>query len=514
MRKLFGFTLLASALMFASCGTTRSTSGRKDDRKIEVVFVQVNDVYEIAPLSGGKEGGMARVATIKKKYQQQNKNTFLVMSGDFLSPSVYNSLRFEDKAIRGKQMVEAMNAAAMDVAVFGNHEFDIKESELQERINESSFRWVSSNTFHNEKGKVGPFIKDSKEAFPRTLILNVSDKDGTTAKVGLIGITLPANRAEYVTYTDPLSTAKEAYNQLKDSVDAVVAITHQAVEDDVQLAKELPNLALILGGHEHDMRFKKEGSVYITKAHANAKSAYIVKLAINKKKGKIKADPELEYINESVPFDSATNAVVEKWMRIAENNYSSLGFDARKVILSKGEALNGIDADVRSMPTNFTRIIVEAMKEAAPQADVILLNGGSIRVDDMLTMPVTQYDILRGLPFGGGIREVEMKGSLLSKVLTQGRKNRGNGGFLHYNENLVYDEPANVWKQNGVAIDPARIYRVAMSDFLLTGKETALDYLNPQNPDITKTYEAATAVADSRSDIRLALVRYLEKRNK
>jgi len=133
--------------VFASCTATRKT-GSKDDGKIDVTFVQINDVYEIAPLSGGKEGGMARVATIKKKYQQKNPNTFLVIAGDFVSPSVYNSLQYQGKTIRGKQMIESMNAAGMDLAIFGNHEFDIKENELQDRINESNFQWISSNAFH------------------------------------------------------------------------------------------------------------------------------------------------------------------------------------------------------------------------------------------------------------------------------------------------------------------------------------------------------------------------------
>ena len=39
---------------------------------------------------------------------------------DFLSPSVYNSLKYEGKRIRGKQMVDAMNAAGFNMAVFGS----------------------------------------------------------------------------------------------------------------------------------------------------------------------------------------------------------------------------------------------------------------------------------------------------------------------------------------------------------------------------------------------------------
>src|SRR5205823_5168397 len=155
--------------------------------------------------------------------------------------SVYNSLQYEGKRIRGKQMIDAMNAAGMDIATFGNHEFDITESELQSRINESNFLWISSNSFHKEKDLIVPFkkITDGKlYPFSKTFILPVHDKDGTTARIGFIALTLPFNKADYVSYSEPLSTAKELYNQIKDSADAVVAITHESIQDDEKLAKE------------------------------------------------------------------------------------------------------------------------------------------------------------------------------------------------------------------------------------------------------------------------------------
>lgn len=498
-------------LFFTACTSARHTTALKDDAKIDIVFVQVNDVYEIAPLAGGKEGGMARVATLKKQYQQKNPNTFLVMAGDFVSPSVYNSLQYNGQRIRGRQMIEAMNAAGMDLAVFGNHELDISESELQSRINESNFQWIASNTFHKVNNQVIPFAKNDSIAFPAYYITTVKDADGTTAKIGFIGLTLPFNKADYVSYTDPLATAKQLYATIKDSVDAVVAITHQSIDDDKKLADELPGLTVILGGHEHDMRFVKENNIYITKAHANAKSAFVVNMLINKKKHRIKVTPQLTYINETIPLDSLTNAVVQKWTDIADKNYSSLGFDARKVVITNSAPLDGREAEVRSRPTNLTQLIVKAMANAAPQADVVLLNAGSVRVDDILPMPVTQYDIIRSLPFGGGIREVDMKGSLLIKTLEQGKKNTGIGGFLQYNEAVTYDAATHSWKLNNIPIDAAKIYRVAMADFLLSGKEANLDFLNTNNPDIVKTYEAQTTPASSQSDIRLAIVRYLGK---
>jgi 2',3'-cyclic-nucleotide 2'-phosphodiesterase (5'-nucleotidase family) len=512
MKKIFSWSIII-LLSTASCNITRR-GATKDDGRITVNFLQINDVYEIAPLSGGKEGGMARIATLKKQSLQKNPNTFLIIAGDFLSPSVYNSLKYEGKAIRGKQMVEAMNSAGMDYAIFGNHEFDIKESELQDRINESDFQWISSNTFHKINDSILRFVKTQNEvnsSFPETFIKTITDADGTTAKIGFIALTLPFNKAGYVTYTNPLATAKKLYNQLKDSVDAVVAITHQAMEDDEILAQQIPGLAMIIGGHEHDGHFKKIGNIYITKALANAKSAYSIDLTINKKRHKIKVAPKLEMVNETIALDSATNAVVQKWQTIAANSYASLGFNAGEVVLKTADPLDARETEIRSHPTDFTRMVVKSLEEAAPKADVVLMNAGSIRLDDILQMPVTQYDIIRSLPFGGGIREVDMKGTLLIQVLNQGKNNVGTGGFLLYNDSLQFDKNQNAWILNSHTIDPQKIYRVALTEFLLTGGEANLGFLTPDNPGIVKVYDIETAVGNPLADVRIAIINYLKK---
>jgi len=503
-------SLVLIALIVSSCGSSKKTTTTTgDDGKISITFVQMNDVYEIAPLSGGKEGGMARVATIKKKYLAENPNTYLVMAGDFLSPSVYNSLPYEGKAIRGRQMVEAMNAAGTDIAIFGNHEFDIKEAELQSRMNESHFDWISSNSFHKQGDNISPFEKN-KNPIPESWIRTYTDADGTTVRIGYIGLTIPFTKTAYVTYTDPLAAAKKLYAQLKDSVDAVIAITHQAIQDDEILAKEIPGLALIIGGHEHDQRFEKIGNIYITKSLANAKSAYIIKVTINKTKHKVSVTPALEVLNENIALDSATNAVVQKWVTIADKSYDALGFDPHKVVLTNSEPLDGRETEIRSHPTNLTKMIIKSMQFASKQADVVIMNAGSIRVDDILQMPVTQYDILRTLPFGGGVKEVDMKGSLLVQILDAGLKNYRTGGYLQYNEDLHRDDASAKWMLNGTAIDEGKIYHVALTEFLLTGGEANLGFLKPDNPAITKVYELPTA--DIRADVRKVILYYLEKK--
>ena len=507
MKKFLFYLFLSVSIFFTACSSTKNTASTVDNGKIDITIVQINDVYEIAPLDGGKAGGMARVATVKKEYQSKNSNTILVIAGDFLSPSVYNSLRFEGNRIRGKQMVDVMNTAGVDMAVFGNHEFDIPEADVQSRINESAFQWVSSNTFQKKGNDILPFVKNGVP-FPEAYIKTFTDKDGSIARIGFIGLTIPFNKAAFVSYTDVFTAAQKYYDQIKDSCDAVIAITLQALDDDIKLARQIPGLALIIGGHEHERHYAKIGNVYITKADANAKSAYIIKLNLNKKNKEIKLKAKILDVNEKIALDSTTDVVVKKWTDIANKSYSSLGFDATKVCMQTGEPLDGREAYIRRIQTNFTKLIVAAMEKASPTADAVITNAGSIRVDDIVQMPVSQYDVLRSLPFGGSIMEVDMKGSLLIKILNAGKKNLGSGGFLQSSATLNNDSSA--WSLKNIPVDAGKVYKVAITDFLMTGGEANLDFLTKDNPDMVKVYPVFTDLNDSRSDVRRAIIRYME----
>lgn len=502
---LFLFLFLLVIGISPACTVVR---GGGDDGKLSATIIQINDVYEIAPLNQGKEGGIARVATLKKNHLAKNPNSYLVMAGDFLSPSIFNSMQHEGKPIRGRQMVEALNAAGLDYTIFGNHEFDIREGELQSRIDESDFTWISSNALQKSNHTISPF-KQRGEYLPFTKIIRMKDADGTEARIGLFGVLLPFNQVGYVQYNDALATSKIMYNQLKDSVDAVIAITHQNMEDDEKMAREIPGLAAIIGGHEHDERFARVGNVYITKAMANARSAYVLQLNINKRKKKTEVKPELVQVNETIALDSATNEVVKKWTRIAEANYASLGFDANRVVMASGDPLDGHETSVRAGSTNLTRLVTAAMKWAAPKADVVLLNGGSIRVDDFVNPPVTEYDILRTLPFGGSIVQADVKGSLITEALTTGSMNKGSGGFLHANEGVSQDA-TGTWLLNGQPILPQQTYRLAMAEFLFTGRESKLDFLSPKDPRVVKVYDEEKS-SPLLADIRMAVVKYLQQ---
>jgi 5'-nucleotidase/UDP-sugar diphosphatase len=86
--------------------------------------------------------GLARVATLRQELLAENPNTFTVLAGDFLSPSALGTARVDGERLAGKQMVSVLNQMGLDYVTFGNHEFDISEAALRDRIAESTFQVV------------------------------------------------------------------------------------------------------------------------------------------------------------------------------------------------------------------------------------------------------------------------------------------------------------------------------------------------------------------------------------
>jgi 5'-nucleotidase/UDP-sugar diphosphatase len=46
-------------------------------------------------------------------------------------------------------------------------------------------------------------------------------------------------------------------------------------------------------------------------------------------------------------------------------------------------------------------------------------------------------------------------------------------------------QSGETWLIGGVPLAPARSYKVAINDFLLTGREIKLDFLTRENPEVT-----------------------------
>ena len=499
---LFSLSLI---ILLGSCDPVKKVANG-DDNQIEVIILQTNDVYEIAPLEGGQVGGMARVAQIKQDLLAKNPNVFSVMAGDFLNPSVIGTLKYNDERIKGKQMVETMNVAGIDLVTFGNHEFDLNEDDLQKRINESDFGWTCSNVRQKKGGFLKSFKQNGRD-IPDYWIQEFKDADGTMVKIGFIGVCLNSTKKNYVYYEDAFSSFKKVHEVIKDKVDIVIGLTHQNIDDDKALAAQIEGIPLFIGGHEHNNMIHKVGDVTITKADANAKTAYIHTLKYNKSTKKLSLNSTLKAVDSSILFEPKTDSVVKKWTAIANTALRKKGIDPNKAIVELKEPIDATEHIIRYRPSVIGDIVVQAIGASYPNAEAAILNTGSMRLDDILSGKITQYDIARLLPFGGSIKLVEMKGSLLLKLLEIGTvTNVGSGGYSAL-DRLTYDATNKTGSINNKNIDANSSYKIALPSYLLTGLGSNMSFLTQENKDIFKVTKATT---DRQKDVRVAVIEWMK----
>jgi 5'-nucleotidase/UDP-sugar diphosphatase len=511
--KQFLSLLLFAGILLGCRSTQKPVSVDADDNQITFKFIQLNDVYEIAPLSGGKYGGMARVAYVRDSIVKENPNTLLFMAGDFLNPSLLGTIKLNGERIAGKQMIEVMNAMDFDLVTFGNHEFDIGEEGLQNRLNESEFTWTSANVLQVNEAGAQPFkihkdigVIPVKEYHIQTL----TDNDGTAVSLGFISVTLPSNPQDFVKYGDIFSEAKEAYHELQGKVDVIIGLTHLEVEQDKKLAGLLPGMRLIMGGHEHNSMLVPTSNTTITKADANAKTIYIHTLTYNSVTGNLTIDSHLMPIDERTPSHQGVKNIVDRWTLILEDKIKEVVSNPDEVIYKPVIPLDGTDSASRAIQTNLGEIITSAMANSfEDEIDAALVNGGSIRLDDMLAGDVTSLDIFRVLPFGGGVLKVKMKGSLLTKVLDYGIAQRGTGAYLQ--RGMVTRNSMNgPWLIDNKPIDEEKIYTVAVSDFLMKGFD--IPFLTESHPGVIEIYSPKEE--ETAYDIRKAVILYLKSLKK
>jgi 5'-nucleotidase/UDP-sugar diphosphatase len=394
------------------------------------------------------------------------------------------------------------------LVAFGNHEFDIPQKDLQKRLNESNFPWISSNVKLKTKEKSDLFYKEKEGRqipLEETFIKEFSDEDGTTLKVGFISVCIPSNPKEFVAYGNMFVKARASYAAIKDSVDVVFGLTHVKITNDKRIAKLIPNLPLIMGGHEHTNSYHKIGNVIITKADANAKTAYIHRISFDKKTKKAIVTSELREINSSIKSDEKVDKIVKKWQTILSSKIKEIIANPDEVIYTAKIPLDGRDTPIRSIQTNLGEIITKSMSFAFDDSvDCALLNGGSIRIDDQLSGAINAVDIFRVLPYGGAILKVEIKGRLLKQVLDYGILAKGTGAYLQrFNAEKVGEK----WIIKNKELNIKKTYTVAFSDYLLKGFD--IPFLSSENKEVFAVYKPA--IDELAFDIRKAVVAYLKK---
>jgi len=454
--------VLVTLLLLVACASPLRPVGHLAQPEVRITLLQVNDVYTLEPVDEGRRGGFARLATLVKRIRRENPATLMALAGDVISPSVASTL------LRGEQMIAGLNAIGLDLATFGNHEFDFGPSVLTQRMRESAFTWLSANVLDRRSGR--PFGGAQPDVF-----LTLAG-----VRIGVFGLTTPetvktSSPGPDVEIREAIGVARAMTAELKArGAQLLVAITHQEMGEDRALAAA-PGVELdvILGGHEHEPLIAEEGRTLITKGGADARYLVQVDLWVGSDGRLRERSWTFHEVSARVPPDPQVAAVVSAYGE-------RLGRELDVVVGKTSVALEGRRGPLRSQETNLGDFIADAMRAHA-KTDVALINGGGIRSDRIIPPgALTRRDLAAMSPFGNVVMTLELTGRALREVLEQAlpQREREAGGFLQVSGLRVSFDPARPAGQRivtmevaGAPLEPDRRYTAAVIDYIAAGKD-------------------------------------------
>jgi 5'-nucleotidase len=421
-----------------------------------VTFLQLNDVYSLVPIDG--LGGLARVATQKRQLAAAGRRPFMVMAGDFLSPSVASSI------FKGEHMIAALNAAGLDLATLGNHEFDFGDDVLIQRMRESRFEWVVSNVVDATTGQpiggAAPYLV----------------KTFGSLKVGFLGLCLNTDeitpdKLKRSRITDPIAAAGQHLPALKrEGAAVIVAVTHLAFATDRELVERYPEIDLVIGGHEHFLITATENRTLISKAGSDAKT--VARIDVSRRpNGTVERFYELLPMTSTIADDPGTAEVIKSY----ENRLSS---ELDAVVGVARVPLDGVASHLRTSETNLGNLVADAMRTEAG-SDITILNSGSIRGNRLFPAgPLTRKTLIEIHPFDNVVVKLAMPGRVVLQALNSGvGKLPAAAGMFPQVSGLkaTVDASAPAGNRvrdvqvNGQPLQLDRTYTVAISDFTLRG---------------------------------------------
>jgi 5'-nucleotidase / UDP-sugar diphosphatase len=398
---------------------------------------------------------------------------------------------------------KGMKAMGYDAMALGNHEFDKPLSTLAKQMEWAGFPMLSANIY-----------KDGKRAYKP---YEVFERGGL--KIAVVGMTTndtpkltdPANTAA-LQFRKPADEAAELMPELKKQAHVVIAATHMGhytdgksgvnAPGDVEMARAVKGFDLIVGGHSQNpvcmleqLGASRRNDAYVpgTACRPDVQNGTVIVQA--HEWGKFVGRADFTYANGEFKLEkySLIPVNLKKTVKGADGKdvkqvyTTEIKEDAAMLALlqpfqDKGRAaldvqvgesdgvLNGNRNDVRAKPTNMGVFIASVMMQKA-KADLAIMNSGGIR-DSMPAGKLSYKDVLKVQPFGNQLVSIDLQGHELMNYLNAAAKmSAGSGAFPQFaGVNLVIEGGAvKSATIKGVALDPAKTYRLAINSFQANG---------------------------------------------
>ena len=253
-------------------------------------------------------GGFARLATFVERFKntKASEPVLLLSSGDFTGGNPFAWLSLNGYSPE----LDLMKQIGYDATTLGNHEFDygpeILASLLQTSLNSPSGpAAICSNLIIPASHP----IKLAGIKPNRFMKLNNGLKIGIMAIFGK-GAHRLSPLAKPLDFSDQHAAAASEIADLKAAgAEVIIALTHAGYHEDIELAKTVPGIHLILGGHDHAALDEPQriGNTILMHSGSYLRTAGCLELSFNRSdsslslRNRLTGTPFLQKIDSSIP---------------------------------------------------------------------------------------------------------------------------------------------------------------------------------------------------------------------
>lgn len=504
----------------ASLVTVKAATADNTDaapKTIDIMFLHDTHSHlnEFATVENGESrvlGGFAKIKTLINEQKQKNPDTLLLDAGDF-SMGTLIQVVFEEEASE----IRMLGSLGFDATTLGNHEFDYRAEGLANMMNNAVASgdelpaMVVCNVDWEAMQEAG-FTREQQllyDAFANYGVKEyfVVEKNGVSIAItGVFGEDCFNCVPDCpLVFQNPVEAVQEtvAEIQAKEDVDMIACVSHSGTwenedksEDEI-LAKNVPELDLIISGHTHTKLDEPivHGDTYIVSVSEYGK--YLGKLSMTQQEnGRWKLNSyELLPVDASIEPDGATQEKIDALMAMVDSEYLEQFGYTKDQILCTNEIVFASSLDMGDYHTeqNLGSIMADAYAYAVESysdadtnpVDVAVVPSGTIR-DTYAIGNITTENVYNSFSLGIGedgipgyplisvyltgkeLKTVAEIDSSISDLMTTARLYTY-GLHWHFNPNrMLLNKATDVYLCNSrgerVELEDDRLYRV-VTDF-------------------------------------------------
>ena len=366
---------------------------KTEPKQLDILFTHdthshLNSFTTIVNGEKKEAGGFAKLNTLIDEHKKVNSDTLVLDVGDFSMGTLVQTV-YDTEAAE----LRMLGQIGCDVTTLGNHEFDYQSKGLADMLNaaKNSGDTVPSLVLCNvdwdamEEAGLSEGQKQIQSAFEKYQVKDYVVVQKGNIKIAVLGVfgkdaLVCAPTCELV-WKDPVKAAKQTVEKIKkkEKVDMIACVSHSGTWDEADksedeiLAKEVPDIDLIISGHTHSQLDKpiQHGNTYIVSCGEYGKSLGTISMT-QKDDGRWKATSyELIPVSDEVNPDETTQAKIDALMDTVDINYlAKFGYTRKEVLAENDIEFNSLDEmSTRHEELNLGDIISDAYVYAVENSD-------------------------------------------------------------------------------------------------------------------------------------------------